>query len=214
MKRKNDIDFGTLGAALLILLGVVGVRMGLNKLVEERNEEASAMEETLNEPTHEPVVYYLHYENDTVDVEESINSLNISEDKSFPYECYKYIRFVDYDHIERYAIVNVYVDYLTDENKNVTATVYKYVDTFSGRELFTTTDKDKIKEIDNEEVMHLMEYGDLLELRESVISRGLDINYAYSVFQIKKKAIISFLLHMVLLHLLCTFHHYFLHMHL
>ena len=193
MKGKNNIDFASLGAAVLILLGVIGLRASLNSKKDVYSEpEVNVIEETTQEPA--TPVYSFYYTNDTVDVEASINDLRIYWYREYPYDCYKYIRFVDYDNYERYAIVNVYVDYLTDVDKNVVETVYNYMDVFSGRLLLTTNDKRDIKEYNSSEVMYLMECGSLLELRESVISKGLDTNYAYSVMSddIENKTLSSY----------------------
>lgn len=192
MKNKKSAELASFGAALLVLLGVVGIRSNINaKRISEPIEEAVV---TVEPQKYEEIRYIFQYTNDTVDVDESIKSLNISESNDFPYKSYKFIRFVNFDNHEIYAIVNVYVDYLTDVDKNVVETVYRYVDAFSGRVLLTTNDRDDIVEFNSDVVQYLMEYGSLLELRESVISKGLNTDYAYSVMDdsIKNKSLSTY----------------------
>ena len=57
--------------------------------------------------------------------------------------------------------------------------------------MFTTSDYREIKEYNSDVVWYLMEYGDLLGLRESVISKGLDEEYARSVMgdDVKNKSL-------------------------
>lgn len=179
-KRKLDV-VTALGTALIMFgistIGyIVGEKYTSNKN-DINNDEATVIEDDSNGV----VKYQLRYTNDTVDVNESIDSLHLYQNNVYPYSSYKYIRFIDYDNNEKYAIVNVFVDYLSDVDKNVVETVYNYVDVFRGRTLLTTNDKETIRNYNSNEIQLLLETGDLLGLRKSVITKGLDIGYAYSV---------------------------------
>lgn len=178
MNRRRKIQLMSIISAGIVLGSVVSTRIDVNNRKKDNNSEETFVEETT---TYEPIVYEFHYYNDTIDENEEINKLGIVNDSSSPYNCYKYIRFVDFDSRERYAIVKSYVDYILDEDKNVIDTIYTFVDAFDGKVLFTTKDYRKISEFNSDIIWYLMEYGDLLELKDSVISKGLDINYANSV---------------------------------
>ena len=178
MNRRRKIQLMSIISAGIVLGSVVSTRIDVNNRKKDNNSEETFVEETT---TYEPIVYEFHYYNDTIDENEEINKLGIVNDSSSPYNCYKYIRFVDFDSRERYAIVKSYVDYILDEDKKVIDTIYTFVDAFDGKVLFTTKDYRKISEFNSDIIWYLMEYGDLLELKDSVISKGLDINYANSV---------------------------------
>ena len=178
MNRRRKIQLMSIISAGIVLGSVVSTRIDVNNRKKDNNSEETFVEETT---TYEPIVYEFHYYNDTIDENEEINKLGIVNDSSSPYNCYKYIRFVDFDSRERYAIVKSYVDYILDEDKKVIDTIYTFVDAFDGKVLFTTKDYRKISEFNSDIIWYLMECGDLLELKDSVISKGLDINYATSV---------------------------------
>ena len=178
MNRRRKIQLMSIISAGIVLGSVVSSRIDVNNRKKDNNSEETFVEETT---TYEPIVYEFHYYNDTIDENEEINKLGIVNDSSSPYNCYKYIRFVDFDSRERYAIVKSYVDYILDEDKKVIDTIYTFVDAFDGKVLFTTKDYRKISEFNSDIIWYLMECGDLLELKDSVISKGLDINYANSV---------------------------------
>ena len=178
MNRRRKIQLMSIISAGIVLGSVVSTRIDVNNRKKDNDSEETFVEETT---TYEPIVYEFHYYNDTIDENEEINKLGIVNDSSSPYNCYKYIRFVDFDSRERYAIVKSYVDYILDEDKKVIDTIYTFVDAFDGKVLFTTKDYRKISEFNSDIIWYLMEYGDLLELKDSVISKGLDINYANSV---------------------------------
>lgn len=178
MNRRRKIQLMSIISASIVLGSVVSTRIDVNNRKKDNDSEETFVEETT---TYEPIVYEFHYYNDTIDENEEINKLGIVNDSSSPYNCYKYIRFVDFDSRERYAIVKSYVDYILDEDKKVIDTIYTFVDAFDGKVLFTTKDYRKISEFNSDIIWYLMECGDLLELKDSVISKGLDINYANSV---------------------------------
>ncbi len=178
MNRRRKIQLMSIISAGIVLGSVVSTRIDVNNRKKDNDSEETFVEETT---TYEPIVYEFHYYNDTIDENEEINKLGIVNDSSSPYNCYKYIRFVDFDSRERYAIVKSYVDYILDEDKKVIDTIYTFVDAFDGKVLFTTKDYRKISEFNSDIIWYLMECGDLLELKDSVISKGLDINYANSV---------------------------------
>ena len=173
MNRRRKIQLMSIISAGIVLGSVVSTRIDVNNRKKDNNSEETFVEETT---TYEPIVYEFHYYNDTIDENEEINKLGIVNDSSSPYNCYKYIRFVDFDSRERYAIVKSYVDYILDEDKKVIDTIYTFVDAFDGKVLFTTKDYRKISEFNSDIIWYLMECGDLLELKDSVISKGLDIN--------------------------------------
>ena len=84
--------------------------------------------------------YIFHYENDTVDVEDSIDRLGLTNNDNMPYSTYKVFRIIDQNNFEKIVITNAYVSYLTDNEGNVINTLYSYVDAFNGELLFTTFD--------------------------------------------------------------------------
>lgn len=191
MDKRKQIQIVSLMSAALVLSGVVLDRISDNR-EKNRIYEDIVIEDTIkDEPEEEPIRYQFHYYNDTVDVESEISKLGITNNDSNPYNVYKFIRFVDYDSREKYAIVNGYVDYEFDDENNVLNTIYTYVDIFTGKVMFTTSDYKEIKEYNSDVVWYLMEYGDLLGLRESVISKGLDEEYARSVMgdDVKNKSL-------------------------
>ena len=178
--KKKKVDIVSLFGAALILFGASTI--GYIVSGGSKNEDTNSDEVTIIEDDSSAIIKYgLNYTNDTVDVNESIESLHLYQNNVYPYSSYKYVRFIDYDNNEKYSIVNVFVDFLSDPDKNVVETVYNYVDVFRGRTILSTNDRDKVRDYISNEVQLLIEIGDLLELRNSVISKGLDIGYAYSV---------------------------------
>lgn len=194
MNKRKQIQIVSLMSAALVLAGVVLNRISNDREDNKIYEDIVIKEKVSDESKEESIRYQFHYSNDTVDVEDEISKLGITNNDSNPYNMYKFIRFVDFDSRERYAIVNGYVDYVFDEENNVLNTIYTYVDVFSGRVMLTTSDYREINEFNSDVIWHLMEYGNLLGLRDSVISKGLDETYAYSVMgdEIKNKSLTQY----------------------
>ena len=190
MKKNVSVGAFSLGAAALLLAGVVSLRCVDNKLQEVR-EKREVKKTNVEEVINEMPRYEFHYYNDTVDVEESVNSLGITKNDSYIYESYRFIRFVDNDHREKYAICVPYVEYEVDEKGEVINTIYNYYDAFNGTFLLSTNDKKTIQSYNSDLILYLMESGKLLDLKKSVISKGLDEEYANSVMgnDIKNKSL-------------------------
>ena len=185
-KKNKVLSFG---AAFLLLTGIIGVR-GIEK-DNSVSKEGVIIEETQPTPLAR---YQFYYYNDTVNIDDSIYSLGITYNKIYPFESYRFLRFVDNDHRENFAIANVYVEYVLDENKNVVNTIYNYYDVFNNMLLLSTTDKKDIKSFNSDVILRLMDYGNLLELKECVISKGLDQEYVNGVMgsDIKNKELSTY----------------------
>ena len=67
------------------------------------------------------------------------------------------------------------------EDKKIVDTNYNCCNAFNGDLILRVHDIKNIKDFESNEVYYLMEYGSLLGLRNSVISKGLDKTYAYNV---------------------------------
>lgn len=190
MNKKKKLQLLSLSAALVMMCSLGGCSKNVSNTNNNESEEA-----VIEEVVEEPVRYEFHYYNDTVDIEEAINGLGINKNDSFPYDSYRFIRYVDYDNHEMFAIVIGYVNYITDEEGHITDTVYYYYDAFNGEFMFGTRDYGKeVKSITSDKILYLMDYGKLIDLRECVISKGLDSDYAYSVMgnDIKSKSLSTY----------------------
>lgn len=179
MKNSQKIKIASLFSTAAILGSVAALK--LNNNVSEPsvviNTNTPSIESTLENK------YQFHYENDTVDLEQSVNSLNIVYDDYFPYASYKVLRFVDIDGYERIAVALSFVDYITDESGKIVDTKYHYFDAFNNNYILTTSDKKDIKEYTSNVISYLIDSGDLLSLRRIVIDKGLDSDYAYSIMK-------------------------------
>ena len=176
MNKRRKLQILSLGATIMMICGVMGCNTD-NK-TNNNKEEVAVIEEVENQNAQ--VIYEPHYYNDTIDIDEAINSLGINRDENYPYDSYRFVRFVDNSSYERFTIVVGYVDYVTEEGK-IIDTIYNYYDAFNGDFIFSTRDYRKVNTIESNVIYHLMDYGKLLDLRECVISKGLDSAYAYSV---------------------------------
>ena len=182
MNKIKRLQLISLSALLLMLHGC-----GLNP------NRTSNKEETNNNGVYEELnnKYVFHYYNDTYDVESAINRLGITRNDDYPYGSYRYILYLDNSHIERYEIVIGYANYIVNEEGNVIDTIYDYYNAFTNEYVFSTRNIKDINSFESDKIYHTMEFGKLCELRDSVISKGLDRDYAYSVVKddIKNKVI-------------------------
>lgn len=172
-------------AGLLLLTGS-GCNSNNNK------EEIIKEEENIEEIIPKKIDYYdINYFIDTSRYEEEYDNLRINEYRSLPYNTYKVLRYVDFNNYERVAIVNTYVNFMTDENKNITREYYNIYDAFSGDFLLSTYDISSGNKYDDGEVYYILSYGDLLDLKDIAESKGLNSEYTDSIMSddIKRKSI-------------------------
>lgn len=177
---------------LISLLGVITILLSLPgcKKNEETNN-TSVSYDTVNEEINAMPKYHFYYENDTYNLEESIDGLGIVNDGFYPYDTYKVLRYIDYNNEEKFAIARCYVDYVKDGNKGVADEIYYYYDVFNGNYLLGTYERRDIKTINSDVVYYLIEQVDLLDLKEIVIRKGLNADYVNSVMSddIKNKSL-------------------------
>ena len=165
------------------LLSLMSTMLVLLSLSSCKNN--SKNEPVVEQPTivHEYVVPRLV--SDTTDVEEEVNSLNITEDKAYPYDVYKVFRYMNSDGYERINIVNTYVNYVTDSEGKIVGYYYTMVDAFDGHYIYTTpVNKNSfmnLEDIGDGDVKYIMNYAELSELKNIAILKGMDTNYVNSV---------------------------------
>lgn len=170
--KKNNIRFISGLSALLVLASLTGCS-SRKKIEKLSNEFMLANEQIENIPR-----YTFHYETDTFDVQGEIDKLGISNNCYFPREMYKVIRYIDYNHIERIGIVKVIHCYDAGIDKKVESEHYEVYDVFNNNYIFSYN---KNNEIDSSEVLDLMFLGDIDNIRDIVISKGMDSMYTDSV---------------------------------
>ncbi len=129
--------------------------------------------------------YGITYNTDTYDVDKSISDLGIVDNKVLPYDMYKVIRYIDKDNNEIISIVNLYTNFVV-ENNEIISTYYTLVDAFTKNEILTTIpDKNGEVILDNlyedSNILKVLDFGELIELRDIVISKGMDPEYAFSI---------------------------------
>lgn len=183
MNNKKNQTIAGLLAGVMVVSGACAYALSKSDKNTEEVIPSTSVTTVTEYPKHE-----FHYYNDTVDVDAEIDKLNITNNDSFPYNTYKVIRYVDSNHFERIAIYHVYVTFLTDNEGKITDTLYTYQDVFNGEQFLTTTDglnehvgDGIIENYNSNDVLLILDQGDLLDLRDIVIKKGLDQSYAYSV---------------------------------
>lgn len=192
MFKNNKQEIASILASVLVLSGAASYALA--------KEDSANVEVDDNNTyiTYDEPKYVFHYENDTVDVDEAIRELNINNNSTYPYNTYKVIRYVDSNHFEKIAICHIYTSFLTDNEGKITDTIYTYEDAFNGNQLLTTTDglndhvgDHRIESFTSGDVLLIMDQGDLLDLRDIVIKKGMGISYAYSIMSddIKDKSL-------------------------
>ena len=185
MKKKKKIQLLSLTSALLVTLSVVGLRISNEN---KKENEPISNEEFIADVTFDSIEskYDFHQVSDTYDVDAAIGELGIVENKMLPYNMYKVIRFIDKEHYEKIAVVECYLNFTVDENGNITGYYYDMYDMFTKNYLFSTyvydnTLKINVYDLPSDEVLRVLSYGDLLDLREIALSKGMDENYVDSV---------------------------------
>ena len=196
MRNKKNQTIASLLASIMVVSGACAYSLSKSDNMEEKIEPKTKITTIEDYPKYE-----FHYYNDTVDVESEIDKLNINNNDMLPYNTYKVIRYVDSNHFERISIYHVYVTFLTDSEGKITDTLYTYQDIFSGEQFLTTTDglndhvgDGRIENYNSSDVISVLDQGDLLDLRDIVIKKGLDSSYAYSVMSddIKDKTLSTY----------------------
>ena len=122
---------------------------------------------------------------DTTDVEEEVRSLNITEDKAYPYDVYKVFRYINSDGYERINIVITYANFVTDSEGKIVGYYYTMVDAFDGHYIYTTpVNKNSfmnLEDIGDGDVKYIMNYAELSDLKTIAMLKGMDTNYVNSV---------------------------------
>ena len=166
-------------AQLISLSSLVIILGGL--LITKQNDS----EERLNRIYYSKTIYSQYdknnrfYLNDTVNIDDEIDKLNIKEERVLPYDTYKVLRYIDKRGNEKISIINTYVQYAMDNKDNVNK-FYTFVDAFNGTVLLSTNNLD-YNVMASDYVQTVLEYGDLLDLKKIMMEKGLDIDYANRV---------------------------------
>ncbi len=174
MTNKLKVEIAVAALLGTIIGSVTALRKNEDKYIPEIEEDTHIAQIIQDR-------YEFHYYIDTQDIDTEINKLNINNNDYYPFDTYKYIRFVDFEQRERIAIVHILVDFLKDENNNIKDTIYTYVDAFNGNILLATNQNNVPEEYTSDIVKYIMDYGNLKDLKETMISKGLDSNYANSI---------------------------------
>jgi hypothetical protein len=177
MKNNTKTRIISSLAALIVMLSLTSGCSKINES-EKESEESDTTNIEIVQTTNEPVIYELHYETDTVDVDSEIDKLGIVDDESYPRNVYKVIRYIDNDHYERIGIVKAYVQYKVDEEKNVVSEYYDVYNIFNNEYLFTC---DNFDNVSNDEVFYLTSFDKLDSIRYVVVSKGMNEEYVDSV---------------------------------
>ena len=107
----------------------------------------------------------------------------ISSNDCLPYSCYKVLRFIDYNDDEQIRVVKGNVDYEVNENGVITSNIH-YYDAITGQWIITTNrdiEKLKLENISNYYISSIISFGELSDLRDIAITRGMSEEYAYSI---------------------------------
>ncbi len=191
MKKKTRIDKDIILTFLSFVLALTSLH-GIGTLAKDAREKRTNemyIEEEYNgevaEIEQEIYKYQFHLESDTTNVEEAVNSLGIVKDEALPYNMFKVFRYIDHDGYEKITIVKTYVNFVTDENKNITGYYYTMFDAFNGRLLYTTAvNKNSFMHLEvpgEGDAYYIMDYDELSELKQIAISKGMDEGYVNSV---------------------------------
>lgn len=168
---KTRLRFiSTLAAFLFVITTYSGCTLDKDK---SDNTESSYYVEAVSEVPR----VQLHYETDTIDLEDEINKLGIREDKVLPKSVYKAISYIDSDHIERIGVVKIYLRYIVEEGE-VVGYYYDVCNVFNDYFLFSC---DSFDDVHNEKVIKLNKIGKLEELGDIVAEKGMDTGYVQSV---------------------------------
>ncbi len=183
-RRKAQLALLFYILSMITCIGIIRKIAGLHK-TEKEPTQIEEFYDNANVITEEPEKYVFHMVSDTTDVNAEIDSLGITEDECLPYDCFKVFRYVNNDGYERITIVKTYVNFVTDENKNITGYYYTMFDAFNGQLLYTTAvNKNSFMNLDDitdGDVKYIMDYDELSELKEIAISKGMDEGYVNSV---------------------------------
>ena len=153
----------------------------------KKNESIS---ENINEEINSEVDYNPVYPENGYYTEEEYDNLGITDYKTMPYSTYKVLRYIDNNKYERIAIVNTYVNFLTD-GKNLIRKYYNIHDAFSGEFILSTYDIEFKERFQNDNVNYVISYTDLLGLKKILVEKGLNEEYIDSILDpsIKKKSL-------------------------
>lgn len=123
------------------------------------------------------IVYdYLPLSEDEINNE--MEKLNIKEDITYPANRYKVLKFLDSNNNYKVMVVNIYVNYKKDNNKNLVLTDYTVIDAFSHEELFDTKDFINIlsKNVVFDDVK-ILSCDNILEIFKIVNKNAVNENY-------------------------------------
>lgn len=184
MKNKRRL-ISSIASSIVLLSALSVVCNQRAKRYDENIEETTNIEEFNDNYNDDQTIYI---ENNTfdfnageVDIEQSINSLNIMNDYSAIYKSFKVLRYVDMNNYEIIAIVQRDLDYVVDENSVIIGEYYTTRNAFNGKELLVTSDKSYKNIPDNENILKVISFGDLNSLRDIAISKGLSREYVDSI---------------------------------
>ena len=172
MKKNNK--------RLLSLISTMLVLLSLSACKNNNKNEPEVEKPTIVQEYVVP-----HLVSDTTDVEEEVRSLNITEDKAYPYDVYKVFRYINSDGYERINIVITYANFVTDSEGKIVGYYYTMVDAFDGHYIYTTpVNKNSfmnLEDIGDGDVKYIMNYAELSDLKTIAMLKGMDTNYVNSV---------------------------------
>lgn len=174
MDNKLKIKIASLAAASIVLTGALIFKNDREEKVINRNNNVTYVDE-IDESNKANIIY----ENDTVKITDSIAEFGVTNPAYYPLNAYKLLQYRDKSGYERFSVVLSYIGYSNDEKGNITKN-YSFVDVFD-KTLVLSCDSLDFETFASDYVDTVIYYGNLIDLKDIVIRKGLDKNYANQI---------------------------------
>lgn len=169
---------------LISLISVMMVLLSLSACKNNSNNNET-IDDTATVVIEQPVAYTPHLVSDTTDVEAAIESLGITEDEMLPYNTYKVFRYINKDGQELIKIVITTVHYVVSDTGAIEGYYFTLNDAFDEHTIYTTPvnkyNKVTFDTLGDGEALYAISYGELGELKEIALSKGMDESYVNRV---------------------------------
>lgn len=174
MNNKLKIRIASLAAASIVLTGALIFKTDREEKVINRNKNITYVDE-IDESNKANIIY----ENDTVKITDSIAEFGVTNSSYYPLNAYKLLQYRDKSGYERFSVVLSYIGYSSDEKGNLIKN-YSFVDVFD-KTLVMSCNALDFESFASDYVDTVIYYGDLIDLKDIVIRKGLDRDYANQI---------------------------------
>lgn len=175
-KKKNNWWKAAILSYLILTSGLlISKRMEKEEIIPTTEIELTEQIDNtavIEEPLQRAIIQYTPPTEE--EIQTALQNLNIVRDQPKPGNMYKVLEFADEDRYYHVMIVQAEVNFVTDEEKNITRTYYTIRDAFSKEVLFETFDFSTVMSYTEKfQGIEILSFEDLRELRRIGKQNGM-----------------------------------------